>query len=139
MKRAVLDTNVLVSGLISPHGAPAQLIGAWRQKQFELILSPAILGELGEVLQRERIRRYYEHVDEALAGKYLAGLRRLATIVPGAIKVEGASTDPGDDKFLAAALEGHTDCIVSGDKHLLDIKEYQGIAIVRPAQFLAQL
>lgn len=56
MLKAVLDTNVLVSALISPNGTPAQLINAWREKKFELVVSPAILEELAEVLQRGGIR-----------------------------------------------------------------------------------
>lgn len=111
----------MVSGLISPQGAPALLIRAWRQKQFELILSPAILDEVAEVLQREKLRRYYERITEALAGKYLAGLRGWY-IVSGKIEVKGASAGPDDDTFIDAVLEAGADCIVSGDEHLLDIR-----------------
>lgn len=137
--RAVLDTNVLVSGLISPSGPPGLLIAAWRRKEFELVVSPAILAELGEVLQRDKIRRYYERADRDAAEKYLAGLRRFATLVPGDADVRGACADPEDEKFLAAALEAGAAYLVSGDDHLLDLGQYRGIEIVRPAEFLVQL
>jgi len=139
MLRAVLDTNVLVSGFISPNGTPARLISAWRERNFELVVSPAILEELAEVLQRDKIRRYYEHVDGDLARKYVAGLRRFATLVPGEVQVQGVCVDPDDDKFIAAALEAGADYIVSGNDHLLDLKEYQGVKILRPGEFLALL
>ncbi len=139
MLRAVLDTNVLVSGLISPNGAPARLVRAWRERKFELVISPPILEELAEVLQRDKIRRYYEHVDRDLARRYVAGLRRFATLVPGKVRVQGVCPDPGDDKFVAAALEAGADCIVSGNNHLLALKECQGVKILRPAEFLALL
>jgi len=139
MLRAVLDTNVLVSGLISPNGTPARLVSAWRERKFELVVSPAILEELAEVLQRDKIRRYYEHVDRDLARKYIAGLRRFATLVPGEVQEQGVCPDPDDDKFIAAALEAGADYIVSGNDHLLDLKEYQGMRILRPREFLALL
>lgn len=126
MLRAVLDTNVLVSALLSPNGAPVRLVNAWRAKKFELVVSPAVLEELAEVLQRNRIRRYYEHIDEDLPQKYVGGLRRFATVVPGKVQVKGVCPDPDDDKFIAAALEAGADCIVSGDEHLLRLKEYRG-------------
>lgn len=139
MLKVVLDTNVLVSGLISPNGTPARLINAWRERKFELVISPAILEELAGVLQRDKIRCYYEHVDRDLARKYVAGLRRFATLVPGKVQVQGVCADPDDDKFIAAALEAGADYIVSGNDHLLDLKEYQGVKILKPGEFLALL
>ncbi|HHW19238.1 MAG TPA: putative toxin-antitoxin system toxin component, PIN family [Firmicutes bacterium] len=139
MLRAVLDTNVLVSGLISPSGIPAQLISAWREKKFELVISPAILQELAEVLQRDKMKQYYEHIDRDLARKYVAGLKRFATLAPGKVQIQGVCPDPNDDKFVAAALESRADYIVSGDNHLLNLKEYEGVKILRPAEFFARL
>lgn len=137
--RVVLDANVLVSGLISPSGPPGLLIAAWRRKEFELVVSPAILAEVAEVLQRDKIRRYYEQADRDAAEKYLTGLRRFATLVPGDVDVRGAcADDPEDEKFLAAALEAGAAYLVSGDGHLLGLGEYRGIEIVRPAEFLME-
>ena len=137
--RAVFDTNVLVSGLISPSGPPGLLITAWRRKEFELVVSPAILAEAAEVLRRDKIRRYYEQADREAAEKYLVGLRRFATLVSGGLDVSGACADPEDEKFLAAALEAGAAYVVSGDEHLLELRHYRGVDIVRPAEFLSQL
>ncbi|HHW40019.1 MAG TPA: putative toxin-antitoxin system toxin component, PIN family [Syntrophomonadaceae bacterium] len=139
MLKAVLDTNILVSGLISPGGTPALLIGAWREKKFELVLSPAILEEVAEVLLRDKIRRCYENIDKDLPRKDVTGLRRFAALVTGRVEAEGICADPQDDKFIAAALEANADYLVSGDGHLLSHKEHRGEKIVRPAEFLARL
>ena len=136
---AVLDTNVLVSGLISPHGAPARIMAAWREEKIELVVSDPILQELGEVLNREKIRRYYQSVDRDLPVKLLTGLRRFARLVSGQIKVDLIEADPADNMFLSAALEARADFLVTGDHHLLQLQTYEGISIVSPVEFLAIL
>lgn len=138
MIKAVLDTNVLVSGLISPKGAPARLVNAWRERKFEVVISAAILEELAEVLKRDKIRRHYERVDKDLSSKYVAGFRRFATLVPGKVEVKGVCPDPDDDKF-AAAVEAGADYVVSGNEHLLGLREYQGVKMLKPAEFLGRL
>jgi predicted nucleic acid-binding protein len=64
---------------------------------------------------------------------------KIAVWAPGNLTVEAIPDDPADDLVLACALEGHADVIVSGDHHLLDLKSYQGIDIVSPAEFLKML
>lgn len=135
MKKAVLDTNVLISGLISPRGTPAKLLAAWRAGKFELVVSPKIIDEINEVLHREKIKRYFHHYGENLPGKFIAGLKRLATVVPGQREVKIVNADPDDDMFIAAAVESEADYIVSGNKHLLELNRYQGIKIITPAEF----
>lgn len=140
MLKAVLDTNVLVSGLIaSSDSAPALLIKAWYERKFEPVVSFAILKEVAKVLGRDKIRRYYGHIDKDLPQKYITGLMRFATLVPGELQVRGVCADPDDDKFLAAALEAEADYIVSGDSHLLVLRDYRGVRIVKPGEFLAKI
>ena len=64
-------------------------------------------------------------------------LLKAAIITPGEILAEGVSDDPADDMIIAGALEGHADFIISGDHHLTDLEDYQGIKIVAPSTFLA--
>lgn len=135
----VLDTNVLVSGLISPHGTPARIMAAWKEEKIELVVSDSILRELGEVLNREKIRQYYLHLDYDLPIKFLIGLRRFARLVSGQIKVDAIVADSTDNMFLSAALEAGAEFLVTGDHHLLQLHTYQGISIVSPAEFLAIL
>lgn len=135
----VLDTNVIVSGLINPHGTPAKILAAWKKEKIELVVSDQILRELGEVLNRKKIRRYYQSTDLDLPVKLLTGLRRFAILVPGQIKVQVVKADPADNMFLSAALEARADFLVTGDRHLLALLTYEGTSIVSPASFFAVL
>lgn len=141
MIRAVLDTNILVSALITKKtSAPLRLYKAFTTQQFLLITSPSILAEVEDVINRENIVKYHKLIPEQRKGvmEQLIALSyiTLETAPNENILIE---RDPKDDKFLYAALEGHAEYIVSGDHHLLDLKEYEGISILSPHDFLAVL
>ena len=136
--RAVLDTNVYVSGTILSRGVPYQLLEAWRQNQFILVTSEAILAEIERVLRYPRIRRRYSITAQDVA-RLMDSLRADALVVPGEVEVSRTSDDPDDDKFLACALEAQAECIVTGDPHLLSLGSYHGIAILTPREFLERL
>ncbi len=127
--RIVLDTNVLVSGVISA-GAPRLLLEAARSDAFELCTSEALLAELLAVLARAKFARRLD-----LAGLTPAAivddLRRLALVVSPQAVPRVVASDPDDDQVLAAALAANADLIASGDKRdLLHLGNYQGIPIV---------
>lgn len=135
--RLVLDTNTVVSGLFWG-GSPGQLQDAARAGKVDLYTSPALLGELARVLRRgkfsTRLRRLSASVDELIEGYgELAQFVRPAAISPVVF------ADPEDDHVLACALAAKADLIVSGDSHLLDLKTYQGIPILKAAEALARL
>jgi len=69
----------------------------------------------------------------------LAKTLQVAVLTPGELAVEAVADDPADDLVLACALEGNADFIISGDKHLLNLRNYQGIQMVTPAEFLESL
>jgi uncharacterized protein len=133
--RAVLDTNVLVSALISPGGPSAALLLELRAGAFELVASPLLLAELREVLRREKFRRY---VTEAEADAYVDLIRHEATIVddpaPG---TQPLSSDPDDEYLVDLARSVTADALVSGDAHLLDLRAR--LPVRTPAEFLAAL
>ena len=135
MPRAVLDTNVLVSALISPGGPSAALLLELRAGAFELVASSALLAELHEVLGREKFRRY---VTDAEAAAYIDLIRREATILddpaPGARPL---SADPDDEFLVDLARVAAVDALVSGDAHVLDLRDR--LPVMTPAQFLATL
>jgi putative PIN family toxin of toxin-antitoxin system len=133
MIRAVLDANVLVSALISPGGAPGQLLDMWRAGHFLILVSEAILVELDDVLKRPRLRNKYRLADDVVS-KLLRGLGRFAIAVTAGANV-AAVRDPDDAKLLNCAAAGGADYIVSGDKDLPSLSEYEGIAIVTPSDF----
>ncbi len=136
--RAVLGTNVYVSGTILSRGTPFEILEAWRRQAFILVTSEAIIGEIERVLRYPHIRDRYAIVEQDIA-RLVESLRADALIAPGDYEVSGVSRDPDDDKFLACALEAQADCIVSGDPDLLTLGCYRGIAILKPHEFLERL
>ncbi len=138
MIRAVVDTNTLVSGLISPLGAPAQIVRHWLQGDFLLLTSPVLLDELRRVLEYPRITIRLGWSAEKRR-RFLDQFTMLALFTSGTLSLPGVTRDPKDDPVVACAVEGGADCIVSGDCDLLALNAYQGVRIVSPRAFLALL
>lgn len=135
MTRAVLDANVLVSAILSPKGTPAKVLTAWQAEQFHLVLSETVLDEIDHVLRYPRIVRRHRWSEGRLQG-FIEDLAHLAIMTPGVVHFTVIAEDPPDDRYLECAIEGEAEYIVSGDQHLLDLAEYQGISIVTPRVFL---
>jgi putative PIN family toxin of toxin-antitoxin system len=136
--RAVLDTNVYVSGTILSRGTPFEVLEAWQRQAYILVTSEAIIAEIERVLRYPHIRKRYTITEQDIA-RLVESLRADALIVPGDCEVSGVSRDPDDDKFLACALEAQADCIVTSDPDLLVLGRYQGIEILKPHEFLERL
>ncbi len=135
----VLDTNVLISASFrKKDSVPYQILQALRDEKFILITTREILAEIEEVLHYERVLKVTKMTEQEIK-KFIEDLIDLAFIVPGDVVVKTVEKDPDDDKFLAAAKEGRANIVVSGDKPLLNIKEYHGIKVVTPADFLKRL
>ena len=133
--RAVLDTNVLVSALITPRGASARLLIELRDGAFEMIVSPMLLAELQEVLLRDRFRRY---VSPPEVDAYLKLIRDLAVVHDDPTSSSAPlSADPDDDFLVALAREARVTALVSGDGHLLALRPT--VPVMTPAAFLASL
>lgn len=139
MLRVVLDTNVFVSSLLSTKGLPAQVLHAWREGRYMLVTSPPIIAEIIEVLESPRISKKYLIGQEDI--EHLVDLLKTDTIlVPGRAAVKGSvPQDPRDEMFLACAIDAKADCIVSGDRHLLDLRTYRGIPILTVNEFAEKL
>jgi putative PIN family toxin of toxin-antitoxin system len=132
--RVVLDTNTLVSALLSSHGAPRRLLDSARAQVFELCSSPVLMAELLDVVSREKFASRLEQAGLAPLG-IVAEIRRLATLSAPASVPRVIANDADDDHVLACALAANAELIVSGDKHLLGLGgQYQGIRILTPAQ-----
>jgi uncharacterized protein len=133
--RAVLDPNVLVSAAISTAGPPRQIVGAWVDRRFELIASPALLGELRDVLARPKFRRW---ISTATAADLIAGLADDALVVEDPPALAELSPDPDDDYLIALARAASADYLVSGDRHLLDLAD-PNPPVLTPREFLELL
>lgn len=137
--RVVLDTNTLVSAILSPHGPPRRLLDDARVQVFELCGSPVLMAELLDVLSREKFAKRLGAVGLTPLG-IVGEIRRLATMATPADVPRVVANDADDDHVLACALAAQADLIVSGDKHLLGLGgSYQGIAIVTPAQAVQRI
>jgi len=132
--RIVLDTNVLVSAMLSPSSASgiALRIGV---ALCTLMASEATLNEAEDVFLRPKFDRYISPQSRV---KFLEDYREALEIVPALSRVE-ACRDSRDDKFLELAVDGKADLIVTGDEDLLSMHSFGGIRILNPHQFLALL
>lgn len=134
----VLDTNVLVSALCLPRSLPADLLRRWLNREFDMLLSMEILAELLDVLHRPKIVRRFG-ITTLQAEAFSQILRDFCILTPGTLIVDAVPDDPKDNHVVACALEGSASFIISGDRHLQVLNEYEGIRILSPAQFMSLL
>ncbi len=135
--RAVIDTGVLVSALIRRQGTTGDVLRALQDGRFTIIYTTPILVEVVDVLGRPTLRLKYHIYPEDLTA--LINLIRLRGEMAFPTRRVSICRDAADDKFLEAALAGQADCIVSGDGDLLSLDRFEGVPVLRPAEFLARL
>lgn len=132
--RVVADTNIVVSGLLW-HGLSRLLLDKARAQDLELFTSITLLVELEDVLQRPKLARRLALAVVKLRDLVL-GYAALATVVQPGTPTPVVADDPDDDAVLACETAAHADVIITGDSHLLDPGQYQGIPILTIAEFL---
>lgn len=134
--RVVADTNTVVSAFLWG-GPPAAVLAAAREGRITLFTSPTLLAELEDVLSREKFAERIRRVGSTVA-QMLAGYRALTTVVrPAAITP--TARDPDDDQVLACATTAQAQLIVTRDKDLLDLCQYQGIPILASVDALQRI
>ena len=130
--RAVLDTNVVVSGVFFG-GIPRAVLETWSEGGFELCLSPAIFDEYSRVC--DRLSESHPGIEYR---GLLATLVGRGTLVSDPTSTQHITADRDDDKFMLCARQTKA-VVVSGDKHLLDASGWQDVHVVRPRAFLTLL
>jgi len=136
--RFVLDTNLLVSGVIAA-GLPRRLVDSAKAGEFELCTSEVLLAELLDVLSRGKFAQRIAQAGLTPEG-IVDDLRRLAVIVSPTNVPRVVPADPDDDHVIAAAVAGQADLIASGDKRdLLALGSFRGIPIVTARQAVGRL
>lgn len=130
--RLVLDSNVLLSALLSTNSPPAKIITLWRNRKFSLLTTDAQIYELARVTRYPKIRA---RLAAAVSGRLINQLRDLAILVENLPKVS-RSPDPDDNYLLALAEAGQAQFLVTGDKLLLALKRHKSTRIVTPASLL---
>ena len=126
---------MLISALISPEGPPRQIVTAWAEGRFELIVSPILLDELGDVLAREKFRRW---VSTETAAQFIDGLEDAALLIDDPAAQAVVSLDPDDDYLIALARSSGADHLVSGDSHLTSLAGAKP-RVLTPREFLERL
>ena len=135
MIRAVIDTNLIVSYLLTQSETMSRLVDHWEQGHFVYLLSPAMLHELREVVYRPRLRQHMR-VDPAV----LLDLMETDTeMVAGDLALLGVCRDAKDEPFIACAVEGGAAFLVTGDADLLDMAARQDVTMIRAYDFVRLL
>jgi hypothetical protein len=133
--RAVIDTNVLISGIISKKSYPAKVVHYWILNKFDPVVSPEIVEEYAKVLTRDKFSVFGTVSMRLDFLNKLLSLDWVLLVYPKE-KFNIIEEDPKDNIFLECAFEGRCDFIVSGDHHLLKLKEYEGIKIITGEEFI---
>jgi uncharacterized protein len=130
--RAVIDTNIFISAFFG--GKPLEIIRLWKEGKITLCLSKEILEEYILVLERMGLKNETELKE--LISLFAKSYNLIFTAKTHSLKIVVA--DPDDDKFIAGALALKAEVIITGDKAILALKEYLGIRIMTPHQFLIE-
>ena len=129
--RVVLDTNVFVSGIFWEGNFCSQLIEKWKNKEIELISSLEIIEELIKTLRNFKIP-----IPEDMIEEWRNLIIENSILIESLGEIDLVKEDPSDNKFIEAAFYGKAKLIVSQDNHLLNLREYNGIKIVKPEEAL---
>ena|SRR5690348_14157510 len=133
MMKAVVDTNVVISGIFWK-GPPFRVLEAWQKQLFRLVISAAILEEYRRVLAEMAAERYSATLHSII------GLIELhSEMVEPAKFAKMVCSDPDDDKFLEAAVASNAEYVVSGDRALLRVGLHRSVEVVKPSEFLKRL
>lgn len=130
ISKIVFDTNVLISATLWDDSVAQKFLFKCIRENIQIFSSQEIIEEYKEILARD-----FDYEEQEI-GEILGGVLQFVNMVAPSIKVEVVKEDPDDNKIIECALESKSECILSYDKHLLKLKEYQGIKIVKPEDFL---
>lgn len=128
--KVVLDTNVFISGVFWK-GDSNRIILAWKEGKIKLVVSLEAISELARVLRDFKIKMPHELIKE-----WIDLIIKNSELVKIQNKIKIIKEDPTDDIFLETALIGRAKYIITQDAHLLKLKEFRGIRIITPGDFL---
>lgn len=123
--RVVLDTNIIISFLLTRGKSISSIFNSWNKEEFDLLISEEIFKEIATVLEYEKIKKLINPWEKAALLEKL----KLQTV-----HIKGKTE--ANNNYIECAIDGIADFIVSGDKHVLDLKKYQWIKILTPKEFV---
>jgi putative PIN family toxin of toxin-antitoxin system len=133
MLKVVLDTNVVVSAIISD-GKSRELLAKGIANQYSIVTSDLILKELVVVLRRPKFK-----ISEDEIQRTIVAVIRTAEVVNVKTKIKAVKEDPKDDMIIETAIDGDADIIVTGDSHLLALEAFRGINVITVEKMLDSL
>ena len=136
--RAVIDTNLFISGLFARDSLSARLQDLWINREFELVTSIEIVKEISLMLSYPRIQKRFKPTKENIR-RFFRLIFRKTVISKDIYQTDKIVYDPTDNKLLACALEKKADFIVSRDPHLRNLKHFHGIQIIDATTFIEKV
>jgi len=136
MVRVVLDANVVVSSVLIQLGNPAIILKMLISGEIQNSTTPEIIDEIKDVLERPRISKRINPLEQEFI---LHAFEEFSEKINPGITFTEVKDDPDDNKILECAVAAAAEYIISGDNHLLKLREFRGIKIVNPAEFVAFL
>ena len=136
MFTVVLDTNVVVSAALCAEGNPAKIFEMLILEEIQNITTQEIIDEIKETFEKPKITKKTSHAQRIWI---IETFEQLSEKITPMIEVNALPEDPDDNKFLACALQVSATHIISGDEHLLRLKEFRGIKITSPAEFVERM
>jgi putative PIN family toxin of toxin-antitoxin system len=133
LKKVVFDTNILISAFVFPEGTVRELINLSIKRKISIYVSNSIILEYCKVLD-SKFNWTEEEIKENI--KFIS---KITEIIDTDIKIDIIKEDEDDNKIIECAVAADVDAIISGDKHLLNIKKYKNIPILKPADFLKKI
>lgn len=133
MIRVVMDTNVIVSAALSQEGNPALIMRLFLLDEIKNSITPEIIAEVREVLERPKITKKTSPIEREFI---LKAMEEFSEKINPGLTFDEVKEDPDDNKILECAVAAAAKFIISGDEHLLKLIEFRGIKIVSPAEFV---
>lgn len=128
--KVVFDTNVYISAILTAGKPRAVLSESFRREEIEVLVSEVILTEIERILRLKIRRPLWDIITILIA------IRQNSTLISPESELLVVTEDEADNRIIECAFQGKAQYIVSGDRHLLSLKEYQGIRILSPTEFL---
>lgn len=135
--KVILDTNIVISGILTPGGPPGKIVDLWIDGKIIVVVCQALIDEYFEVLLRPKFKKAGTTIERQDLLMGLLELENSIFVYPRK-RLCVISDDTEDNRVLECAVEGEVDYIISGDEHLLALKKFQGIFTISPAEFLAK-
>lgn len=135
MIKCVIDTNVVISAILNPKGIPGEIVEAWFKYEFLVVTSEFLIQELQRVLHYPHIQRI-KLLSENEIDKFVHDIINTSQLIEVSSIIDVVKKDTTDNQVLATALDGQVNYIVSGDPHLFNLRDFRGIKIVKPIEFL---